>query len=60
MGIVFTAGKYLSWGVVSVSVTNLLIVVIMLVVFVLALLIPFPRDRASQAPPSSDHKEGSS
>jgi hypothetical protein len=51
MSIVFTAGKYLTWGVVSVSVTNLLIVVIMLVVFVLALLLPFPRDHAPEARP---------
>jgi hypothetical protein len=37
-----TAGKYLDWGVVSISVTNLLIIVAMVVVFVLALLLPFP------------------
>lgn len=35
-------GRYVTWGVVSVSVTNLLIIVAMIVVFVLALVIPFP------------------
>ncbi len=44
MDIVFAAGKYLTWGPVSVSVTNLVIVLIMIVVFVLALVIPFPHD----------------
>jgi hypothetical protein len=42
---VFAAGKYVSWGVVSISLTNLMVIVAMLVVFVLALVIPFPRDR---------------
>jgi hypothetical protein len=42
MGIVLTAGKYVTWGVVSISLTNLTIIVLMIVVFVLALLLPFP------------------
>jgi len=41
---VLAAGKYISWGVVSISLTNLLMIIGMIVVFVLALLIPFPRD----------------
>ena len=44
MDSVFSAGKYLSWGVVSISLTNFLIIVIMIVVFVLALVVPFPHD----------------
>ena len=52
MSTVFAAGKYLSWGVVSISLTNLLIVVLMLVVFVLALLLPFPRERAEDTAPA--------
>ena len=36
------AGHYLHWWVVSISLTNLLIIVAMVVVFVLALLLPFP------------------
>ena len=41
------AGHYLHWGVISVSVTNLLIIVAMLVLFVLALVLPFPGHRAT-------------
>jgi hypothetical protein len=42
---VFAAGKYVSWGVVSISLTNLLVIIAMIAVFVLALVIPFPHDR---------------
>jgi hypothetical protein len=41
------AGHYLHWGVVSVSITNLLIVIAMLVLFGLALVVPFPGDRTT-------------
>jgi hypothetical protein len=44
MTTVLAAGKYLSWGVVRISLTNLLIIVAMVVVFALALVLPFPRD----------------
>ena len=37
------AGRYLHWGVISVSVTNALIILAMIVVFALALVIPFGR-----------------
>lgn len=43
----FAAGRYLSWGVLSISLTNFLVIVVMVVVFVLALVIPFPRDRGN-------------
>ena len=36
------AGTYLDWGVVHVSLTNALIILLMLVVFTAALLLPFP------------------
>ena len=42
---VAAAGHYLHWGVISVSLTNLLIVIAMLVLFGLALVLPFPRPR---------------
>jgi hypothetical protein len=38
-----SAGRYVHWGVVQISLTNLLIIVAMIVVFVLALVLPFPR-----------------
>jgi len=37
------SGHYVQWGVISISVTNLAIIGGMLVLFVLALLVPFPR-----------------
>ena len=33
-------GRYVHWGVINISLTNLLIIVIMLVVFALAILVP--------------------
>ncbi|GAA1948775.1 hypothetical protein GCM10009798_04960 [Nocardioides panacihumi] len=44
------SGHYLHSGVISVSVTNLLIVVAMLVLFGLALVLPFPRPRTTVHP----------
>jgi len=37
-----TAGRYVHWGVLQVSVTNVAIIGLMLLVFVLALVLPFP------------------
>lgn len=37
------AGRYVHWGVINIGLTNLLIITAMVVVFVLALLVPFPR-----------------
>jgi hypothetical protein len=39
------AGRYVHWGVIQISVTNLLIIVAMVVVFALALVVPFPHGR---------------
>jgi hypothetical protein len=37
-----THGRYLHWGVIQISVANLVVIVLMLVVFVVALFAPFP------------------
>jgi hypothetical protein len=45
------AGKYVHWGVVQISVTNLIIIGVMIVLFVLALFLPFPgahEDRSTE------------
>lgn len=42
-------GSYLHWGVIQISLTNFLIVVLMLVVFVLAITIPFSRKHAENS-----------
>lgn len=55
MSIAFTAGKYISWGVVSISVTNLLVIALMVLVFIVALVLPFPH--AHEAPPAPHGEE---
>jgi hypothetical protein len=37
-----SAGHYLHWGVIDVSLTNLAVILVMLAVFLAALLLPFP------------------
>jgi hypothetical protein len=37
------AGSYLHWGVIQISRTNAIIIVTMLVLFVLAIALPFPK-----------------
>jgi hypothetical protein len=56
---VLVAGKYVTFGVVSISVTNLLIIALMIVVFVLALLLPFPGadDGGAAAPAERDPRQ---
>jgi hypothetical protein len=39
------AGRYISSGVIQISVTNASIIVLMIVVFVLAIVLPFPGRR---------------
>jgi hypothetical protein len=39
------AGTYLHWGVIQISVANLIVIGLMIVFFVLALVLPFPGDR---------------
>jgi len=39
------AGTFLSWGPVSISIGNFIVIVAMLVLFVAALVVPFPADR---------------
>jgi hypothetical protein len=51
------AGHYLHWGVLSVSTTNLLIVIAMLVLFGLALVVPFP-GRRTKANSTVDRADG--
>ncbi len=43
------AGRYVDWGVVHISVTNLVVIALMIVTFVLALLLPFPSGRKQKA-----------
>ena len=40
-------GKYVHWGWFQMSVANLLVIILMVIVFVLAIVLPFPRGRRS-------------
>jgi hypothetical protein len=37
------SGHYVHWGFIQISVANLVVIALMIVVFVLAVLLPFPR-----------------
>jgi hypothetical protein len=49
------SGHYFHWGVVQISLANLLIIIAMVVVFVLALVIPFPGGRADSTREEGRH-----
>ena len=36
------AGRYVNWGVIQISVANLTIIIVMVLLFILALVVPFP------------------
>ncbi len=37
------SGHYIDWGFVQISVANLVVIILMIAVFVLAILLPFPK-----------------
>jgi hypothetical protein len=43
-----TATYYLRWGVIQLSLANMLVIVSMIVIFVLALVLPFPHGRSEE------------
>jgi hypothetical protein len=54
------SGHYLHRGVISVSIANLLIVIAMLVIFGLALVVPFPGHRTTEHPAVDRDEDGAS
>jgi hypothetical protein len=38
-------GHYLHWGVIQISVANVIVILVMLALFIAALLLPFPKGR---------------
>lgn len=36
-------GRYIHWGFIQLSLANLIVIVLMVIVFVLAIVLPFPR-----------------
>ncbi len=58
------AGRYIDWGVIHISVTNVAIIIAMLLLFALALVVPFPHGKGTteararvEQPPSSAHDD---
>ena len=41
-------GHYIHWGFIQISVANLVVIILMIVVFVLAILLPFPRRKGDR------------
>jgi hypothetical protein len=41
-------GHYLHWGVIQISIANLVVIAVMLAMFVLAIVLPFPKDRGKR------------
>lgn len=39
-------GHYVNWGVIQISVANLVVIGIMIVIFIAAILLPFPKGRS--------------
>lgn len=37
------SGRYIHWGFIQISVANLVVIILMIAVFVLAILLPFPK-----------------
>ena len=48
---------YLHWGVIQISLTNFLIIVAMVVIFVLALVLPFPGGKDDVAAEDHDDRQ---
>ena len=46
---------FLHWGVVQISLANLIVIALMIVIFVLALIIPFPHGRDRDKVPGDSH-----
>jgi hypothetical protein len=47
-GVLSRHAYFLHWGVIQISLTNFIIIVLMLVVFALALVLPFPQAKSVQ------------
>lgn len=45
-----TAGRYVHWGIIQISVANLVLIALMMALFVLAVLLPFPGGHRTDRP----------
>ena len=58
MLVIEAAGRYVDWGVLHISVTNLVVIGIMVLVFVAAILLPFPRPHEDPLAAPHDEEPG--
>ena len=56
-GLLGGQAHFLHWGVVQISLANLIVIVLMLLVFALAILVPFPHAHDDTEPPHADRLE---
>jgi len=42
------SGRYIHWGFIQLSVANFVVIILMIVVFVLAILLPFPKRKGDR------------
>jgi len=47
-----TPGRYIDWGFIQLSLANLLVIASMLVVFILAIILPFPHSSTARGAPN--------
>ncbi len=43
-----SSGRYIHWGFIQISVANFVVIILMIVVFVLAILLPFPKRKGGR------------
>ncbi|CAN5683134.1 hypothetical protein BH10ACT8_BH10ACT8_17570 [soil metagenome] len=53
-GLLSGHAHFLHWGVVQISLANLIVILVMVAVFVLALVLPFPGNHDAEVTPSGD------
>ena len=51
-------GKYIHWGVIQISVANLAIIGVMILLFILALVVPFPTGHDEQGEQGEQKRHG--
>ena len=49
-------GNYIHWGVIQISVANLAIIAVMMLLFVLALVVPFPSGHGDQVEQADEER----
>ena len=49
-------GQYIHWGVIQISVANLAIIAVMMLLFVLALVVPFPSGHGDQVEQADEER----